>query len=101
MRYGNPPHLVCFICDDDGLCRNNIFSPYYDDRLFGDTDYLDCIVYLRNKEDRPTENWIHGWLKFNKKKLSVKNCSLAIKLAVLVTAERISSYIEPTVAKLV
>ena len=68
IKYGNPPHLVCFICDDDGLCRNNIFSPYYDERLFGDTDYLDCIVYLRNKEDRPTENWIHGWLKFNKKK---------------------------------
>jgi len=67
-KYGTPPHTICLICGDDGLCRNNIFSSYYDDRLFGGTDYLDCIVYLRNKEDRPTENWLHGWIKFNKKK---------------------------------
>lgn len=67
-KYGNPPHIKCGICLDDGLCRNNIFSPYYDDRLFGETDYLDCIVYLRNKKDYPTENWLHGWIKFNKKK---------------------------------
>ena len=55
----------CEICNDDGLCRNNENHPDYDCDF---SDYLDCIVYLRNKEDRPTENWIHGWLKFNKKK---------------------------------
>ena len=46
-EYGNPPTRNCDICRDDGLCRNNENSPYYDERLFGETNYLDCIIYYK------------------------------------------------------
>ena len=64
-EFGTPPHHIYGICDDDGICSNNIFSPNYDEDF---SDYLDCINYLKSKKDRPTENWLHGWIKFNKKK---------------------------------
>ena len=62
--FTTPPHRVCGICLDDGLCSNNIFSPKYDDDF---SDYLDCINYLKSKKSKPTENWLHGWIKSNKK----------------------------------
>lgn len=43
----NSSPRICDICRDDGLCRNNENSPYYDERLFGETDYLDCIIYYK------------------------------------------------------
>ena len=46
-QYGIPLHLFCDICRNDGLCRNNEFSPYYDKRLFGEIDYLDCLIYYK------------------------------------------------------
>ena len=46
-KYGEPPRKICEICSDSGLCRNNENSPYYDERLFGETDYLDCIIYYK------------------------------------------------------
>ena len=46
-EYGEPSRRICEICSDDGLCRNNENSPYYDERLFGETDYLDCIIYYK------------------------------------------------------
>lgn len=46
-KYGNPPTRTCDICRDDGLCRNNENSRYYDERLFGETDYLDCLIYYK------------------------------------------------------
>ena len=42
-----PHHTICSICKDDGECRNNVKSKYYDDFY---SDYLDCWVYLRNHE---------------------------------------------------
>jgi len=51
--YDEPPHRVCEICNDSGECLNNIHSPFYDgDDMWGKTDYLDCWVYIRNKEFR-------------------------------------------------
>ena len=59
-KYGNPPHIKCGICLDDGLCRNNIFSPYYDDRLFilniapcTVTYDLNLITYIIHHLDAP------------------------------------------------
>ena len=46
-KYGNPHTRTCDICRDDGLCRNNENSRYYDERLFGETDYLDCLIYYK------------------------------------------------------
>ena len=40
----------CKICKDDGHCRNNINSKYYDVEMFGQTDYIDCCVYLKKKK---------------------------------------------------
>ena len=49
--YDEPPHQVCEICNDSGECLNNIHSPFYDgDDMWGKSDYLDCWVYIRNKE---------------------------------------------------
>ena len=47
---------VCSICQDKKgkitkqYCRDNEISPHYDNDLFGDTDYLDCWVYIRGNE---------------------------------------------------
>jgi len=62
--FETPPHHVCEICNDDGLCRNNIFSPKYDIDF---SEYLDCMNYIKSKKSKPTENWLQGWIKSNKK----------------------------------
>lgn len=51
-KYGNPPTRTCDICRDDGLCRNNENSRYYDERLFGERDYLDCLIYYKTIQVR-------------------------------------------------
>ena len=37
-NFGTPPHHVCEICNDDGLCRNNIFSTKYQ---------LSCLLFAK------------------------------------------------------
>jgi hypothetical protein len=51
-NFGTPPHHVCEICNDDGLCRNNIFSTKYDIDF---SDYLDCMNYIKSKNKLKTE----------------------------------------------
>ena len=46
-KFGNPPHRVCEICFDDGVCSNNIFSKNYDKDF---SDYLDCMLYLKKRK---------------------------------------------------
>ena len=46
-RYDIPPIKRCELCGDNGECRNNENSRYYDERLFGETDYLDCLIYYK------------------------------------------------------
>ena len=48
-KFGNPPHHICSICNDDGLCRNNIFSSDYDIDF---SDYLDCMGYIKSKKSK-------------------------------------------------
>ena len=50
-----PQNRDCFICNGYG-CPN--------DEMDG-LGYLDCIGYIKRNE-KPTENWIHGWLKHNR-----------------------------------
>ena len=51
-KIGTPPHHVCEICNDDGLCRNNIFSTKYDIDF---SDYLDCMNYIKSKNKLKTK----------------------------------------------
>ena len=51
-NFGTPPHHVCEICNDDGLCRNNIFSTKYDIDF---SDYLDCMNYIKSKNRLKTK----------------------------------------------
>jgi|TARA_B100001094_G_C17973557_1_gene691566 hypothetical protein len=51
-NFGTPPHHVCEICNDDGLCRNNIFSTKYDIDF---SDYLDCMNYIKSKNKLKTK----------------------------------------------
>ena len=47
---------TCSICKNKkGIltkkyCRDNEKSPHYDNDLFGDTDYIDCLVFIRTNE---------------------------------------------------
>ena len=54
-KYGNPPHRVCEICNDDGLCLNNEKNPNYEDDLFG-SDIYDCCDYV-------DKGWMGNWVK--------------------------------------
>ncbi len=47
-----PQNRDCFICKGYD-CPNDEMD------TFG---WMDCVNYIKSKE-RPTENWIHGWLK--------------------------------------
>lgn len=51
-NFGTPPHHVCEICNDDGLCSNNIFSSKYDIDF---SDYLDCMNYIKSKNKLKTK----------------------------------------------
>ena len=51
-NFGTPPHHVCEICNDDGLCSNNIFSSKYDIDF---SDYLDCMNYIKSKNRLKTK----------------------------------------------
>jgi hypothetical protein len=51
-KIGTPPHHVCEICNDDGLCSNNIFSSKYDIDF---SDYLDCMNYIKSKNRLKTK----------------------------------------------
>ena len=47
---------LCQICKNKKgkiskeYCRENEISPHYDNDLFGDTDYIDCMVFIRSNE---------------------------------------------------
>ena len=47
---------LCQICKNKKgkiskeYCRDNEISPHYDNDLFGDTDYIDCMVFIRSNE---------------------------------------------------
>ena len=56
MKY-YPQNQDCFICKGYD-CPNDEMD------TFG---WMDCVNYIKSKE-RPTENWIHGWIKFNNRK---------------------------------
>jgi len=49
---------ICSICKDKKgkmskqYCRDNEKSDDYDGELFGDTDYLDCWVFIRSNETK-------------------------------------------------
>ena len=53
---------ICSICKDEKgkisnqYCKDNEKSPDYDDVLFGDTDYLDCWVFIRANETKEEYN---------------------------------------------
>ena len=44
--------MKCLICNNNGECRNDENSPLYDEN----SDYLDCCIYLRNKNPRNNED---------------------------------------------
>ena len=60
---------LCQICKNKKgkiskeYCRDNEISPHYDNDLFGDTDYIDCMVFIRSNETeeehqiRINQNW--------------------------------------------
>ena len=54
MKY-YPQNKDCSICKGYGCPQDD----------YDDLGYLDCIGYIKRNE-RPTENWIHGWLKHNR-----------------------------------
>jgi hypothetical protein len=62
-----PPHQVCKICNDDGLCLNNPNNPNYNDDFFG-SDIYDCQEYLESKQGKPKGQWMVDWVKKMKKK---------------------------------
>ena len=53
-----PVRDICSICNDKkGIlskkyCRDNPKSKEYDNDLFGDTDYMDCWVFIRANETK-------------------------------------------------
>jgi len=53
-----PVRDICTICKDKkGIlskeyCRDNPSSKFYDTDMFGDTDYLDCWVFIRANETK-------------------------------------------------
>ena len=54
MKY-YPHNKDCFICNGYG-CPSDEMDTF---------SWMDCVNYIKSKE-RPTKNWIHGWLKHNR-----------------------------------
>ena len=65
-KYGNPPHRICEICNDDGKCLNNEKNPNYDDDFFG-SDIYDCVDYLEKKNNTQGQ-FMRGYIKNLQKK---------------------------------
>ena len=61
-EYGNPPHLICDICNDDGKCLNNEKNPKYENDMFGNGDIYDCVNYLEKKNNTQGK-FIRGYIK--------------------------------------
>jgi hypothetical protein len=73
----------CGLCKDDGLCRNNIKNKYYDEELFGETDYIDCWIYLRNVQPKKDDVKIWDierkvWVKQKKQRRMIGVGSLSL-----------------------
>ena len=56
-----PPHHKCGICDDDGICKNNINNPNYTDDLFKGGDLYDCQEYIEKRDGVPIGSWMRFW----------------------------------------
>tara|TARA_B100000768_G_scaffold141617_1_gene133373 strand:- start:234 stop:455 length:222 start_codon:yes stop_codon:yes gene_type:complete len=58
MKNNEPVRAICSICKDKkGIiskqyCRDNPKSKHYDNDMFGETDYLDCWVFIRANETK-------------------------------------------------
>ena len=80
-KFGNPPHHICYIWNDDGLCRNNIFSSDYDIDF---SDYLDCMGYIKSKKSK--RNVILKFLK------TIKLFSLFLIFVLCIFSNQIGSF---------
>ena len=53
----------CDTCKDDGLCRNNKKNSNYSDY---DSDYLDCIGYIKTYVETDRDYGVETWDSENK-----------------------------------
>lgn len=60
-----PPHRICSICKDDGMCLNNEKHPNYNENnkdFFG-TDYWDCTEYIEKRDGLAVGTHLRNWSK--------------------------------------
>jgi len=55
--------MKCDICKDDGLCLNNKKNSYYSEI---DSDYFDCISYIKTYVETDRDYEIEIWDSENK-----------------------------------
>ena len=58
-----PTHHKCSICNDDGMCKNNINNPNYTDDLFKGGDLYDWQEYIEKRDGVPIGSWMRYWSK--------------------------------------